>query len=194
MLSRSEVGLLGDDSRSVAQSHLKPLKTRALTSKSYACGHGRFTTSFCWASAQYRGPYEPANPPQSTVNHFAGTDIHRPRITKWLPRLAAQHSRSAAIHFTKALTKELSLLRSLEHLKAGGGECDEFPRSERRRHLASDGGRLFSDLVARNSRSIGFFRSTNRTAKLGEMVALGNPMKLSRTAAVFWSQNPRSSM
>jgi type IV pilus assembly protein PilM len=47
---------------------------------------------------------------------------------------------------------------------------------------------VFSDLVAEIQRSIGFFTSNNRNAKLGEMVALGNPMKLPGLQR-FLSQN-----
>ena len=47
---------------------------------------------------------------------------------------------------------------------------------------------VFSDLVAEIQRSIGFFTSNNRNAKLGEMIALGNPMKLPGLQR-FLSQN-----
>ena len=47
---------------------------------------------------------------------------------------------------------------------------------------------VFSDLVAEIQRSIGFFTSNNRNAKLGDMVALGNPMKLPGLQR-FLSQN-----
>jgi type IV pilus assembly protein PilM len=47
---------------------------------------------------------------------------------------------------------------------------------------------VFSDLVAEIQRSIGFFTSNNRNAKLGDMIALGNPMKLPGLQR-FLSQN-----
>ncbi|HEX5470710.1 MAG TPA: pilus assembly protein PilM, partial [Lacipirellulaceae bacterium] len=47
---------------------------------------------------------------------------------------------------------------------------------------------VFSDIVAEIQRSIGFFTSNNRNAKLGEIVALGNPMKLPGLQR-FLSQN-----
>jgi type IV pilus assembly protein PilM len=47
---------------------------------------------------------------------------------------------------------------------------------------------VFSDLVAEIQRSIGFFTSNNRNAKLGDVVALGNPMKLPGLQR-FLSQN-----
>src|SRR6185503_4487555 len=86
-------------------------------------------------------------------------------------------------HFTKALTKELKLtFAKAEHLKRNA------MKSENPKAIFQAMRPVFSDLVAEIQRSIGFFTSNNRNAKLGEMVALGNPMKLPGLQR-FLSQN-----
>ena len=86
-------------------------------------------------------------------------------------------------HFTKALTKELKLtFAKAEHLKRNAMKA-ENPKA-----MFQAMRPVFSDLVAEIQRSIGFFTSNNRNAKLGEMVALGNPMKLPGLQR-FLSQN-----
>ena len=86
-------------------------------------------------------------------------------------------------HFTKALTKELKLtFAKAEHLKRNAMKA-ENPKAVFQAMRP-----VFSDLVAEIQRSIGFFTSNNRNAKLGEMVALGNPMKLPGLQR-FLSQN-----
>jgi type IV pilus assembly protein PilM len=86
-------------------------------------------------------------------------------------------------HFTKALTKELKLtFAKAEHLKRNAMKA-ENPKAVFQAMRP-----VFSDLVAEIQRSIGFFTSNNRTAKLGDMVALGNPMKLPGLQR-FLSQN-----
>ena len=86
-------------------------------------------------------------------------------------------------HFTKALTKELKLtFAKAEHLKRNAMKA-ENPKAVFQAMRP-----VFSDLVAEIQRSIGFFTSNNRNAKLGDMVALGNPMKLPGLQR-FLSQN-----
>ena len=86
-------------------------------------------------------------------------------------------------HFTKALTKELKLtFAKAEHLKRNAMKA-ENPKAVFQAMRP-----VFSDLVAEIQRSIGFFTSNNRNAKLGDVVALGNPMKLPGLQR-FLSQN-----
>ena len=86
-------------------------------------------------------------------------------------------------HFTKALTKELKLtFAKAEHLKRNAMKA-ENPKAVFQAMRP-----VFSDLVAEIQRSLGFFTSNNRNAKLGDMVALGNPMKLPGLQR-FLSQN-----
>ena len=86
-------------------------------------------------------------------------------------------------HFTKALTKELKLtFAKAEHLKRNATKAED-PKAVFQAMRP-----VFSDLLTEIQRSIGFFTSNNRNAKLGEMVALGNPMKLPGLQR-FLSQN-----
>src|SRR5205085_2824692 len=86
-------------------------------------------------------------------------------------------------HFTKSLTKELKLtFAKAEHLKRNAMKA-ENPKAVFQAMRP-----VFSDLVAEIQRSIGFFTSNNRNAKLGDMIALGNPMKLPGLQR-FLSQN-----
>ena len=86
-------------------------------------------------------------------------------------------------HFTKALTKELKLtFAKAEHLKRNAMKA-ENPKAVFQAMRP-----VFSDLVAEIQRSIGFFTSNNRNAKLGDVIALGNPMKLPGLQR-FLSQN-----
>ena len=129
-----------------------------------------------------RRPYDPANPPQSTVIISLGTDTTDLVITNGY-RVWQRSIPIGGNHFTKALTKELKLtFAKAEHLKRNAMKA-ENPKAVFQAMRP-----VFSDFVAEIQRSIGFFTSNNRNAKLGEMVALGNPMKLPGLQR-FLSQN-----
>ncbi|HEY4232388.1 MAG TPA: pilus assembly protein PilM [Lacipirellulaceae bacterium] len=126
--------------------------------------------------------YDRANPPPSKVVLSLGTDTTDLVITDGF-RVWQRSIPIGGNHFTKALTKELKLtFAKAEHLKRNAMKA-ENPK------LVFQAMRpVFSDLVAEIQRSIGFFTSNNRTAKLGSVVALGNPMKLPGLQR-FLSQN-----
>ena len=76
-------------------------------------------------------------------------------------------------HFTKALTKELKLtFAKAEHLKRNALKAED-PKAV---FLAMRP--VFNDLVQEVQRSISFFQSVDRTAKIGRVITLGNAMKL----------------
>lgn len=76
-------------------------------------------------------------------------------------------------HFTKALSKELKITFSkAEHLKRNAMKAED-PKAVFQAMRP-----VFSDLVSEIQRSIGFYLSNNRGAKLKEVIAFGNPMKL----------------
>ena len=129
-----------------------------------------------------KATYDPANPPPSTVIISLGTDTTDLVITNGY-RVWQRSIPIGGNHFTKALTKELKLtFAKAEHLKRNAMKA-ENPKA-----MFQAMRPVFSDLVAEIQRSIGFFTSNNRNAKLGEMVALGNPMKLPGLQR-FLSQN-----
>ncbi len=76
-------------------------------------------------------------------------------------------------HFTRALTKELKLtFAKAEHLKRNATKSQD-PRAV---FTAMRG--VFGDLSSEVSRSIGFYSSVNRQAKISKIVGLGNGFKL----------------
>jgi type IV pilus assembly protein PilM len=116
--------------------------------------------------------YDPKHPPPSTVVIFLGTETTDLVITDGY-RVWQRNIPIGGSHFTKSLTKELKLtFAKAEHLKRNA------TKSENPKALFQAMRPVFSDLVAEIQRSIGFFTSNNRSAKLGEVIALGNPMKL----------------
>ena len=76
-------------------------------------------------------------------------------------------------HFTRALTKELKLtFAKAEHLKRNATKAPD-PRPI---FTAMRG--VFNDFASEVNRSIGFYSSVNRTAKIVKVVGLGNGFKL----------------
>ncbi|HZW30381.1 MAG TPA: type IV pilus assembly protein PilM [Isosphaeraceae bacterium] len=76
-------------------------------------------------------------------------------------------------HFTRALTKELKLtFAKAEHLKRNATKAPD-PRAI---FTAMRG--VFNDFASEVNRSIGFYLSINRTAKIRKVVGLGNGFKL----------------
>ena len=76
-------------------------------------------------------------------------------------------------HFTRALTKELKLtFAKAEHLKRNATKAPD-PRSI---FTAMRG--VFNDFASEINRSIGFYSSVNRQAKITKVVGLGNGFKL----------------
>ncbi|MEX2169607.1 MAG: type IV pilus assembly protein PilM [Pirellulales bacterium] len=120
------------------------------------------------------GSYTPEKPPASTVVISFGTDTTDLVITNGF-RVWQRNIPIGGNHFTKALSKELRLTFSnAEHLKRHATKSkDHDPKAVFQAMRP-----VFSDLVAEIQRSLGFFMSNNRHAKLGEVIALGNVMKL----------------
>lgn len=120
------------------------------------------------------GPYTPEKPPQSTVVISFGTDTTDLVITNGF-RVWQRNIPIGGNHFTKALSKELRLTFSnAEHLKRHATKSkDHDPKAVFQAMRP-----VFSDLVAEIQRSLGFFTSNNRNAKLGDVITLGNVMKL----------------
>src|SRR5271165_271110 len=76
-------------------------------------------------------------------------------------------------HFTRALTKELKLtFAKAEHLKRNATKAPD-PRAI---FTAMRG--VFNDFASEINRSIGFYSSINRTAKIKKIVGMGNGFKL----------------
>ncbi|HUQ72900.1 MAG TPA: type IV pilus assembly protein PilM [Planctomycetaceae bacterium] len=76
-------------------------------------------------------------------------------------------------HFTRALTKEMKLtFAKAEHLKCNATKSPD-PRAVFQALRP-----IFNDYVSEIQRSIGYFSSVNRTAKIGRLIGVGNGFKL----------------
>jgi type IV pilus assembly protein PilM len=117
-------------------------------------------------------PYDPANPPVSTVVISIGTDTTDLVVTNGF-RVWQRNIPIGGNHFTRALSKELKLtFVKAEHLKRHATQADD-PKAVFQAMRP-----VFSDLLAEIQRSLGYFSSLDKAAKIGEVIALGNAMKL----------------
>jgi type IV pilus assembly protein PilM len=177
----TEVGLFAMKRDQVAR-HLKPLDEAGIPVEYIQLAPLAIYNFICYDRLNIEGGYDPANPPESIVIISLGTDTTDLVITNGY-RVWQRSIPIGGNHFTKSLTKELKLtFAKAEHLKRNA------MKSENPKAVFQAMRPVFSDLVAEIQRSIGFFTSNNRNAKLGEMVALGNPMKLPGLQR-FLSQN-----
>ena len=116
--------------------------------------------------------YDPDDPPPSTVVLSLGTDTTDLVITNGF-RVWQRSIPLGGNHFTKALTKELKLtFAKAEHLKRNATKAED-PKAVFQAMRP-----VFNDLLTEITRSISFFNSVDRNAKIGKILALGNAIKL----------------
>ena len=117
-------------------------------------------------------PYDPQDPPDSTVVISLGTDTTDLVVTNGY-RVWQRNIPIGGNHFTRALSKELKLtFVKAEHLKRNATQADD-PKAVFQAMRP-----VFSDLLAEIQRSLGYFTSIEKNAKMGSTIALGNAMKL----------------
>lgn len=117
-------------------------------------------------------PFDPQNPPESTVVISLGTDTTDLVVTNGY-RVWQRNIPIGGNHFTRALSKELKLtFVKAEHLKRNATQADD-PKAVFQAMRP-----VFSDLLAEIQRSLGYFSSIDKAAKIGNVVVLGNAMKL----------------
>ncbi len=116
--------------------------------------------------------FDPSNPPPSTVILSIGTDSSDLIITNGF-RIWQRSMPIGGNHFTRQLSKDLKLtFAKAEHLKRNAREAAD-PK------LVFQTMRpVFNDLVTEIQRSIGFFRSLDKKAKIGDMLITGNTVKM----------------
>ncbi len=116
--------------------------------------------------------YDPQAPPTSTVVISLGTDTTDLVVTNGY-RVWQRNIPIGGSHFTRALSKDLKLtFAKAEHLKRNAMQADD-PKAVFQAMRP-----VFSDLLAEIQRSLGYFTNLNKLAKIGEVVVLGNAMKL----------------
>ena len=121
--------------------------------------------------------FDPDNPPASTVVLSIGTDSSDLIITNGF-RIWQRSMPIGGNHFTRQLTKDLKLtFAKAEHLKRNAREAVD-PK------LVFQTMRpVFNDLVTEVQRSIGFFRSLDKKAEIGDLLLTGNTVKMPGLAA-----------
>lgn len=116
--------------------------------------------------------YDPENPPESTILLSLGTDTTDLVVTNGY-RVWQRSLPLGGNHFTRALTKELKLtFAKAEHLKRNAQQAED-PKA-----LFQAMRPVFNDLATEVQRSIAFFSTIDRNAKIGRMITIGNAMKL----------------
>lgn len=116
--------------------------------------------------------YDVEHPPKSIVVLAMGTDATDLIVTNGY-RVWQRSMPLGGNHFTRQLTKDLKLtFAKAEHLKRNAMEADD-PK------LVFQAMRpVFNDLVTEVQRSLGFFRSLNKSAEIGTILMMGNSVKL----------------
>ncbi len=116
--------------------------------------------------------YNPEEPPPSTVILSIGTDTTDLVVTNGY-RVWQRNIPLGGNHFTKQLSKDLKLtFAKAEHLKRNPRQADD-PKA-----IFQAMRPVFGDLVTEVQRSVGFFQSLDRKAKITSVVLLGNTVKL----------------
>ena len=116
--------------------------------------------------------YNPEDPPESVIVLSIGTEATDLVITNGY-RVWQRNIPLGGSHFTKALVKELQLTYAkAEHLKRNA------TRAEDPKAIYQAMRPIFKDLLTEIQRSIGYFQSLDKEAKISRVVALGNSLKL----------------
>ncbi len=116
--------------------------------------------------------YNSEAPPTSTVVLSIGTDTTDLVITNGY-RVWQRNIPLGGNHFTKQLSKDMKLtFAKAEHLKRNPKTADD-PKT-----IFQAMRPVFGDMVTEVQRSVGFFQSLDRKAKIGSVVMLGNTVKL----------------
>jgi len=116
--------------------------------------------------------YDPDDPPPSVVIFSLGTDASDLVVTNGY-RVWQRSIPMGGNHFTRALTKELKLtFPKAEHLKRNATAAQD-PKAVFQAMRP-----VFNDLLTEVQRSIGYFSSIDRNAKISNLLAVGNAIKL----------------
>jgi type IV pilus assembly protein PilM len=116
--------------------------------------------------------YSSDNPPPSLIVLSIGTDTTDLVVTNGY-RVWQRNIPLGGNHFTKQLSKELKLtFAKAEHIKRNPKQAED-PKA-----IFQAMRPVFADMVTEVQRSVGFFQSLDRKAKIGSVVMLGNTVKL----------------
>ena len=116
--------------------------------------------------------FDSEDPPESSVVISLGTDTTDLVITNGF-RVWQRSIPLGGNHFTKALSKQLKLtFAKAEHLKRNATKAED-PKAVFKAMKP-----VFADLLNEIQTSIRFFQNVDKNAKIGDVVLLGNAMKM----------------
>lgn len=116
--------------------------------------------------------FDPENPPPSIAVLSIGTDTTDLVVTNGI-KLWLRNIPIGGNHFTRQLSRELKLTQAkAEHLKRNARQA------ENPKEIFKAMRPVFNDLVNEVQRSLTFYRSIEKTARISEILLLGNASKL----------------
>lgn len=122
--------------------------------------------------ALWKADFDPENPPESVIVLSIGTEATDLVITNGY-RVWQRNVPLGGSHFTKSLVKELQLTYAkAEHLKRNATQADD-PKA-----IYQAMRPIFKDLLTEIQRSIGYFQSLDKEAKISRVLGIGNSFKL----------------
>lgn len=166
-----EVGLFAMK-RDQVQHHLKPFIERKVEVELIQIAPMALYNFLCYDRLGYRNGQPREATDEYSVVVDMGSDATTLIITNgkkiWIRNMPVGGN-----HFTRALTKEMKLtFAKAEHLKCNATKAPD-PRAVFQALRP-----VFNDYVAEIQRSIGFFSSVNRSAKISQLVGVGNGFRL----------------
>lgn len=166
-----EVGLFAMK-REQVQHHLQPFLDRKVEVELIQIAPLSLYNFLCYDRLGYRKnePREPSEDYSVVVD--MGSDATSLMVTNgkkiWIRNMPVGGN-----HFTRALTKEMKLtFAKAEHLKCNATKAPD-PRAVFQALRP-----VFNDYVSEIQRSIGFFSSVNRSAKISRLIGVGNGFRL----------------
>ncbi len=167
----AEVGLFAMKRDQVMQ-HLRPFQNAKLEVELIQIAPLGLYNMLCYDELGMR-PGDPSpNPDEYTILLDMGCDNTTLLVSNG-EKIWIRNVPLGGNHFTRALTKEMKLsFAKAEHLKCNATKSPD-PRAVFQALRP-----VFNDYVAEIQRSIGFFSSVNRTAKIAKVIGLGNGFKL----------------
>lgn len=170
----TEIGLFAMKREQVAKS-LLPYNTAAIEVDIIQLAPIAIYNYVGYDVAKGLGPdetYDPEKPPPSMVVLSIGTETTDLVVTNGF-RVWQRNIPLGGNHFTKQLSKDLKLtFAKAEHIKRNPKQAED-PKA-----VFQSMRPVFGDLVTEVQRSLGFFQSLDRRAKINGCVILGNTVKL----------------
>ncbi|MDX1970512.1 MAG: type IV pilus assembly protein PilM, partial [Planctomycetaceae bacterium] len=167
----AEVGLFAMKKEQVRH-HLKPFLDRKVEVEVVQIAPLGLHNFLCYDRLGVRLNAEGVEQPDYTIVLDMGADATTLLVTNG-KKIWIRNVPIGGNHFTRALTKEMKLtFAKAEHLKCNATKSPD-PRAVFQALRP-----VFNDYVSEIQRSIGFFSSVNRSAKIGRLVGVGNGFKL----------------